>query len=162
MEDFVITEVFQWKTLWNRNLEFRTQVLLHGLQTSVLPRFCIASPNGRSECALLGVDTLALSLVFILLSFSKQFFQNRDGNSSHSSVSSEGISSWAPLKYQNPRMLKFLVKMVWCSGPSISYVYVGYTSPDTWTMVLTDMGLLKASVQLGRIINTTIHIPSQC
>ena len=80
----------------------------------------------------------------------------------HSSVSSEGISSWAPLKYQNPRMLKFLVKMVWCSGPSISYVYVGYTSPDTWTMVLTDMGLLKASVQLGRIINTTIHIPSQC
>ena len=107
---------------------------------------------------------MALSLVFILLSFSKQFFQNIDYNCSQSSVSSEGIGSWAPLKYQNPRMLKFLVRMMWCSGPSISLgtIFVGYTSPDTWMMVLTDMGLLKASVQLGRIINTMIHIPSQC
>lgn len=115
-------------------------------------------------CALLGVDTMALSLVFILLSFSKQFFRNGDYNCCHSSVSSEGIGSWAPLKYQNPRMLKFLVRMMWFSGPSISLgsISVGYTSPDTWTMVLTDMGLLKASVQLGIIINTTIHIPSQC
>lgn len=55
------------------------------------------------------------------------------------------------------------VKMVWCSGPSVSVcsISAGSASPDTKTMVLTDTGLLKANVQLGRIINTTIHIPSQ-